>query len=191
MAEVVSHAVLLHVSEARVYSRTVSTDLTLYNNRTILISMSFTAEQTPEPGLPVRSDDGLFRKTRLGPWLLPLLIAACTSPVPPEPPAARNAPEAAVCRGEDGQVLRQDPHIGAQTGLPTPRSIYTRRAATVRAGPKRDAAELFMLEKPSSVMVLRECGFFRLVRVPDGRTGWLQASVLTTRPSAQGHRATP
>ena len=86
------------------------------------------------------------------PWLLPLLLAACASPVPPEPPTSRDAPEAAVCRGEDGQVLRQDPRIGAQTGLPTPRSIYTRRAATFRAGPKSDETELFMLEKPLSVV---------------------------------------
>jgi hypothetical protein len=125
------------------------------------------------------------------PWLLPLLLAACASPEPPEPPASRNAPEAAVCRSEDGRVLRQDPRVGAQTGLPTPRSIYTRRAASFRAGPKRDEAELFLLEKPSSVVILRECGFYRLARVPDGRTGWLQASVLTTRPLGQEHRATP
>jgi len=125
------------------------------------------------------------------PWLLPLLFAACASPVPPEPSVLRNAPEAAVCRGEDGQVLRQDPRIGAQTGLPTPRSIYTRRAATFRAGPKRDKAELFMLEKASAVVVFRECGFYRLVRVSDGRTGWLQASALTTRPPSQERRATP
>jgi SH3-like domain-containing protein len=125
------------------------------------------------------------------PWLLPLLLAACASPGPPEPPASRNAPEAAVCRSEDGRVLRQDPRVGAQTGLPTPRSIYTRRATSFRAGPNRDEAELFLLEKPSSVVILRECGFYRLARVPDGRTGWLQASVLTTRPLAQEHRATP
>ncbi|TDH60973.1 hypothetical protein E2C06_19165 [Dankookia rubra] len=100
-------------------------------------------------------------------------------------------PEAAVCHGEDGQVLRHNSRVGAQTGLPTPRSIYTRHAATFRAGPKRDEAELFRLEKPSSIVILRECGFFRLARVPDGRTGWLQASVLTTRMPAQERRATP
>ena len=125
------------------------------------------------------------------PWLLPLLLAACSSPVPPEPPKRRNEPKVAVCRGEDGQVLRQDLRVGAQTGLPTPRSIYTRRAATFRAGPKGDEAELFMLEKPSSVVILRECGFYRLARVPDGRIGWLPASALTTRPPAQERRATP
>ena len=124
-------------------------------------------------------------------WLLPLLLAACAAPVPPEPSVSRNAPEVAVCRGEDGQVMRQDPRIGAQTGLPTPRSIYTRRAATFRAGPKGDEAELFMLMNPSAVVILRECGFFRLARVPDGRMGWLRASALTTRPPAQERRATP
>ena len=124
-------------------------------------------------------------------WLLPLLLAACASPVPPKPPVSRSAPEAAVCRGEDGQVLRQDPRIGAQTGLPTPRSIYTRRAATFRAGPKSDEAELFTLEKPLPVVILRECGFYRLARAPDGRTGWLRASALTPRPPAQAHRAAP
>ena len=169
----------------------VSTNLTLHDNQTMLISMSFTAEQTPEPASPVRSQDGLFRRAFIHPWLLPLLLAACASPVPPELPAVRNAPEAAVCRDEDGQVLRQDPRIGAQTGLPTPRSIYTRRAATFRAGPNREEVELFMLEKPSSIVILRECGFYRLARVPDGRTGWLQASALTTRPPAREGRATP
>jgi len=124
------------------------------------------------------------------PWLLPLLLAACASPAPPEPPASRNPPEAAVCRGEDGRVLRQNPRIGAQTGLPTPRSIYTRRATSFRAGPKRDEVELFMLNKPSSVVILRECGFYRLARVPDGRTGWLPANALTTRPPTQDRRAT-
>ena len=34
-------------------------------------------------------------------------------------------------------------------------------------------------------MILRECGCYRLACVPDGRTGWLQANVLTTRPPAQ------
>jgi SH3-like domain-containing protein len=125
------------------------------------------------------------------PWLLPLLLAACASPVPPKPPVSRSAPEAAVCRSEDGQVLRQDPRIGAQTGLPTPRSIYTRRAATFRAGPKGDETELFMLEKPLSVVILRECGFYRLARVPDGRTGWLPASALTTRSPSPDRRAKP
>ena len=125
------------------------------------------------------------------PWLLPFLLTACASPVPPAPLVSRNAPEAAVCRGEDGQVLRQDPRIGTQTGLPTPRSIYTRRAVTFHAGPKRDEPELFMLEKASPVVILRECGFYRLARVPDGRTGWLQASALTTRPPSQERRATP
>src|SRR3954454_20561076 len=106
------------------------------------------------------------------PWLLPFVLAAYVGPVPPAPPASlRNAPGAAVCRGEDGRVLRQNPRIGAQTGLPTPRSIYTRRATSFRAGPKRDEVELFMLNKPSSVVILRECGFYRLARVPDGRTG--------------------
>jgi SH3-like domain-containing protein len=88
-------------------------------------------------------------------------------------------------------VLRQDPRIGAQTGLPTPRSIYTRRAAIFRAGPKRDETELFMLEKPSSVAILRECGFYRLARVPDGRTGWLPANALTTRPPTPERRTMP
>lgn len=124
------------------------------------------------------------------PWLLSLLLAACASPVPPEPPMSRNAPKAAVCRSEDGQVLRQDPRIGAQTGLPTPRSVYTRRTASFRAGPKGDETELFILQQPSSVVILRECGFYRLARVPDGRTGWLQASALTTRPPAQERRVT-
>jgi hypothetical protein len=129
-------------------------------------------------------------KAPMRPWLLPLLLAACGAPVPPEPSASRDPPAAAVCRGEDGQVLRQDPRIGAQTGLPTPRSIYTRGAATFRAGPKRDEAELFMLVNPSAVVILRECGFYRLARVPDGRSGWLRASALTTRPPAQERRAT-
>jgi SH3-like domain-containing protein len=125
-------------------------------------------------------------------WLLPLLLAACAAPALPEPPvSSRIAPGAAVCRGEDGQVLRQDPRIGAQTGLPTPRSIYTRRVATFRAGPKGDETELFMLEKPSSVAILRECGFYRLARVPDGRTGWLPANALTTRPPTPKRRAMP
>src|SRR3954471_21178615 len=125
------------------------------------------------------------------PWLLPLLLAACAFPGPSGPPASRNPPEAAVCRGEVGRVLRQDPHIGAQTGLPTPRSIYTRRAATFRAGPEGNETELFMLEKPLPVVILRECGFYRLARVPDGRMAWLRASALTTRPPAQERRATP
>lgn len=137
------------------------------------------------------SYDGLCRKALLRPWHLPLLLAACASPVSPELQVSRTAPEAAVCRGEDGRVLRQDPRIGAQTGLPTPRTIYTRRAATFRAGPNRNEAELFILEKPTSLVILRECGFYRLARLPDGRTGWLQANVLTTRPPAQEHRAMP
>ena len=125
-------------------------------------------------------------------WLLLLLLAACAAPVPSKPPlSSRDAPGAAVCRGEDGQVLRQDPRIGAQTGLPTPRSIYTRRAASFRVGPKGDETELFMLEKPSSVVILRECGFYRLARVPDGRTGWLPANALTTRPPTPERRAIP
>ena len=169
----------------------VSTNLTLHDSQKMPKSMFLTPWQTPEPGSPVRSEGGLFRIAFTGPWLLPLLLAACASPVPPEPPVVRTRPEAAICRGEDGQVLRQDPRVGAQTGLPTPRSIYTRRAASFRAGPKHDEAELFMLEKPSAIVVLRECGFFRLARVPDGRTGWLQASALTTRPPTQERRATP
>ena len=48
-----------------------------------------------------------------------------------------------------------------------------------------------MLEKPTSLVILRECGFYRLVRVPDGRTGWLQANVLTTRAPAQAHSTMP
>jgi SH3-like domain-containing protein len=82
-------------------------------------------------------------------------------------------------------VPRLDPRIRTQTGLPTPRTIYTRRAVTFRAGPNHDDAELFILEKPTSLVILRECGCYRLARVPDGRTGWLQANVLTTRPPAQ------
>ena len=124
------------------------------------------------------------------PWLLPLLLAACTPAMSPGPSVRHSAPDAAVCRGEDGQVLRQDPRIGAQTGLPTPRSVYTRRTASFRAGPKGDETELFILQQPSSVVILRECGFYRLARVPDGRTGWLQASALTTRPPAQERRVT-
>ena len=125
------------------------------------------------------------------PWLLPLLLAACASPVLPEPPTPRNGSEAVACHGEDGQVVRQDPRIGAQTGLPTPRSIYTRRAATFRAGPESDTTALFMLEKPLPVMILRECGFYRLLRVSDGRVGWVRASALTTRPPTQERRAMP
>jgi len=60
-----------------------------------------------------------------------------------------------------------------------------RRAVTFRAGPNRDEAELFILEKPTSLMILRECGGYRLARVPHGRTRWLQANVLTTHPPAQ------
>jgi len=62
------------------------------------------------------------------------------------------APRAAL----PGSAASNDVRAGAlaelgATGLPTPRSIYTRRAATFRAGPKGDETELFMLEKPSSV----------------------------------------
>ncbi|WP_380070492.1 hypothetical protein [Dankookia sp. GCM10030260] len=147
--------------------------------------------ERPLATAPVRPNHGLFRKAPMRLWLLPLLLAACASPAPLESPVPRSAPEAAVCRGEDGQVLRQDPRIGAQTGMPTPRSIYTRRAATFRAGPKSDEAELFTLEKPLPVVILRECGFYRLARAPDGRTGWLRGSALTTHPPAQARRAAP
>ena len=34
---------------------------------------------------------------------------------------------------------------------------------------KGDETELFRLEKPSPVMLLRECGFYRMACVPDGR----------------------
>jgi SH3-like domain-containing protein len=78
-------------------------------------------------------------------------------------------------------LVRVDPKIGNQTGLPLPRSIYARRAAIFRAEPKSGDVALFILERPSAVVILRECGFYRLARVPDGRTGWVQASALTTR----------
>ena len=48
-----------------------------------------------------------------------------------------------------------------------------------------------MLVNPSVVVILRECGFYRLARVPDWRTGCLRASALTTRPPAQERRAKP
>jgi SH3-like domain-containing protein len=77
-------------------------------------------------------------------------------------------------------MVRVDRKVGSQTGLPVPRSIYTRRAALFRAGPQLEAAELFTLEQPSAVVIQRECGFYRLARVVDGRTGWVRASALTT-----------
>jgi hypothetical protein len=56
-------------------------------------------------------------------------------------------------------------------------------------GPTLEEAVLFILEKPSAIVVLRECGFFRLARVPDGRTGWMRASALTTRTlKSEGQR---
>src|SRR5690349_21716470 len=126
--------------------------------------------------LSLRSSSPTLRNALL---LLPL--AACVAPERPTPPTSQPTPEAVLCRDPDGKVVRSDPKIGYQTGLPVPRSIYTKRAATFRAGPKSDEAVLFTLEQPAAVLVLRECGFYRLARAPDGRTGWLQASALTTR----------
>jgi SH3-like domain-containing protein len=110
-----------------------------------------------------------------------LALAACATPEPAAPPAPKTGPDVTVCRDADGQVTRLDPKTGNQTGLPLPRSIYTGRAVTFHAGPKAEDAALFVLERPAAVMILRECGFYRLVRVPDGRTGWVRASALTTR----------
>lgn len=112
--------------------------------------------------------------------LLVFVLAGCASPQPSAPPAPRTNPERAVCRDPVGQVGRIDPRVGSQTGLPVPRPLYTRRATMFRAGPRSEEAELFTLERPSAVMILQECGFYRLARVPDGRTGWVRASALTT-----------
>jgi SH3-like domain-containing protein len=110
-----------------------------------------------------------------------LALAACATPGPPTPTVAKPAADAAVCRDPDGQLVRTDPKIGFQTGLPVPRSIHAKRSATFRAGPSSEDAVLFVLERSSEVVILRECEFFRLVRVPDGRKGWVRASALTTR----------
>ncbi len=122
--------------------------------------------------------------------LVLLALAACATPEPPTRAAPRTAPDAAVCRDPDGRLIRADPKIGLQTGLPVPRSIYTKRATTFRAEPNSEDAVLFILERSSEVVILRECGFFRLVRVPDGRKGWVRASALTTR-APKGSHGTP
>ena len=85
-----------------------------------------------------------------------------------------------------GRWCGRIPRIGAQTGLPTPRSIYTRRAASFRAGPEGDETELFMLEKPLSVVVLRECGFYRLARA-DGLAASQCADDAPARTGAPRH----
>lgn len=137
----------------------------------------------PGDGAPSRAYPRAMRPC----LLLCLAVAACAAPPPAAPPAPKRPPDAAVCRDPEGRVVRLDPRIGQQTGLPLPRALSTRRAATFRAGPGPEDAALFSLEQPSAVVVLRECGFQRLVRLPDGRSGWVRASALTTRAP----RATP
>ena len=101
-----------------------------------------------------------------------LAVSACTQQPPPQP-------EAAACPSDPP---RPSPAIGSVTGLPTPRDLYTSRAATFRSGPMLEAVALFQLEQPAPVTVLRECDTYRLARVQDGRMGWIDRSWLTIKP---------
>lgn len=107
------------------------------------------------------------------------LLAACAQQAP------QPQPEAAICRSADGEPLRPSPAVGSSTGLPTPRDLYTSRAATFRSGPTLEDAALFRLEQPAPVTILRECGTYRLARVEDGRAGWVHRSLLTIKPPTE------
>ena len=81
------------------------------------------------------------------------------SPVPPEPQVSRTAPEAAVCRGEDGRVLRQDPVLALRRACPhhvpstpvarppsAPGQTVTKRSCSYsRTRPARDPSRVRLL----------------------------------------------